>query len=89
MPPASYAAWLGGFLPQIPVDGSGGWLQPAIVTDRERLEAVVKALIRSLVAGPSPGSIALVISPLGGRSQIAFTVVTDERIGDEWLSWEA
>ena len=34
MPPAAYAAWLGGFLPQIPVDGSGAWLQPAIVTDR-------------------------------------------------------
>jgi hypothetical protein len=33
LPPVEYAAWLGGFLPQLPVDGSGDWLQPAVVTD--------------------------------------------------------
>jgi hypothetical protein len=33
MPGVHFAAWLGGFLPQIPVTGSGDWLQPAIVTD--------------------------------------------------------
>jgi hypothetical protein len=31
--PADYAAWLGAFLPGIPLDGSGDWLDPAIVTD--------------------------------------------------------
>lgn len=31
--PAEYAAWLGGFLPGIPLDGAGDWLQPAVVTD--------------------------------------------------------
>jgi hypothetical protein len=29
----AFAAWLGGFLPQIPVDGSADWLRPAIVSD--------------------------------------------------------
>jgi Protein of unknown function (DUF2891) len=27
------AGWLRGFMPQIPIDGSGAWLQPAVVTD--------------------------------------------------------
>jgi hypothetical protein len=30
----AYRVWLGGFLPQIPADGSTGWLPVAIVTDR-------------------------------------------------------
>jgi hypothetical protein len=33
MPGVAFAAWLGGFLPQIPVDGSRDWLRPAVVTD--------------------------------------------------------
>lgn len=33
LPPAHYAAWLGSFLPGLPLDGSGGWLQPGVVTD--------------------------------------------------------
>lgn len=33
MPPAQYAAWLGGFLPDLPMDGSGDWLAPGVVTD--------------------------------------------------------
>jgi len=32
--PTDYAAWLSDFLPQIPRDGSTGWLPPAEVTDR-------------------------------------------------------
>jgi hypothetical protein len=31
--PAEYAAWLGAFLPGIPLDGTGAWLAPGIVTD--------------------------------------------------------
>jgi hypothetical protein len=31
--PEDFAAWLRGFLPQLPTDGSGSWLQPAVVTD--------------------------------------------------------
>jgi hypothetical protein len=34
LPPAEYAAWLGAFLPGIPLDGSQDWLEPAVVTDR-------------------------------------------------------
>ena len=33
MPPARYGDWLRTFLPQIPLDGSRGWLEPAVVTD--------------------------------------------------------
>jgi hypothetical protein len=36
LPPPAYAAWLGGFLPQLPIAGAGGedwWLEPAVVTD--------------------------------------------------------
>lgn len=33
VPPADYAAWLLGFLPRLPLDGSAAWLSPAVVTD--------------------------------------------------------
>ena len=32
--PPEMAAWLGGFLPQIPLNGNAEWLQPAEVSDR-------------------------------------------------------
>ena len=32
-PQERFAAWLRGFLPEIPRDGSSGWLPPAVVTD--------------------------------------------------------
>ena len=31
--PEDFAAWLRGFMPQIPTDGAGPWLEPAVVTD--------------------------------------------------------
>ena len=31
--PVEFAAWLGGFMPQLPSDASTGWLRPAVVTD--------------------------------------------------------
>jgi hypothetical protein len=34
LPPGELATWLRGFLPQLPKDGSAGWLPPGIVTDR-------------------------------------------------------
>ncbi len=34
LPRADFAAWLGGFLPVIPLDGSAGWLPLGVVTDR-------------------------------------------------------
>ncbi len=33
LPKAEFAAWLGGFLPNIPLDGTGDWLEPGIVLD--------------------------------------------------------
>ena len=33
MPSDEFARWLDGFLPQLPRDGSSGWLRPGIVTD--------------------------------------------------------
>ena len=32
--PPEFAAWLGRFLPELSLDGSTGWLQPAVVTDK-------------------------------------------------------
>jgi hypothetical protein len=31
--PPEFAAWLGAFLPGVPLDGASGWLEPAVVTD--------------------------------------------------------
>jgi hypothetical protein len=33
LPPMEFGAWLGAFLPQIPLDGADGWLEPAVVSD--------------------------------------------------------
>lgn len=33
LPPMEFGAWLGAFLPQIPLAGADDWLQPAIVSD--------------------------------------------------------
>lgn len=34
LPPVEFAAWLGRFFPLLPQDGSGGWLEPGVVTDK-------------------------------------------------------
>ena len=34
LPPAEFADWLRGFLPQIPATGEAGWLPLGVVTDR-------------------------------------------------------
>jgi hypothetical protein len=31
--PPAFAAWLGGFLPGLPIEGDARWLEPAVVTD--------------------------------------------------------
>ena len=31
--PPAFAAWLGAFLPDLPLDGSAAWLEPAVVSD--------------------------------------------------------
>ena len=33
LPPARFATWLRGFLPELPNDGTTAWLEPAVVTD--------------------------------------------------------
>lgn len=33
LPPREFAVWLTAFLPLIPTDGRGGWLEPGVVTD--------------------------------------------------------
>ena len=34
LPPRQFADWLGGFLPEVPRDGTTDWLPIAVVTDR-------------------------------------------------------
>ncbi len=33
LPPARFATWLRNFMPDLPSDGSGAWLEPAVVSD--------------------------------------------------------
>ena len=33
LPPMEFSAWLGAFLPEIPLDGADDWLVPAVVSD--------------------------------------------------------
>ncbi len=61
--PPEFAAWLGRFLPELSLDGSTGWLQPAVVTDKtdgklvhlDGLNLSRAWMLEGIVAGLPPG----------------------------------
>jgi len=94
--PAEFSGWLAGFLPQIPVDGSAGWLAPAIVTDRSDPKlahidglnlsrAWMLAGIAGALADDDPRRASLLASLEAHRS-VALPAVTGEHYeGGHWL----
>ena len=92
----SFAAWLGGFLPGIPLDGSDNWLTPGVVLDAEdgklvHLDGVnlsrawaLEGIASGLPAG-DPREAALMASAALHR-ETGIVAVSDEHYsGSHWL----
>lgn len=94
--PEQFAAWLSGFLPQIPVDGTVGWLHPGEVTDRSdpklaHLDGLnlSRAWMLEGVAGALPSRDrrirALRATAAKHRDVSLAEVTSDHYVGSHWL----
>lgn len=97
MPQAEYSAWLGGFLPDIPTDGSADWLEPGRVVDPTdgklvHLDGVnlSRAWNLSAIAHALPGGdprIASLEASAARHSEAGLAAVTGEDYaGGHWLA---
>ena len=94
--PTAYAAWLGGFLPQIPLDGSAAWLEPAVVTDPEdpklaHLDGLNLSrawMMDGMAAGlpPEDPRLPVILAAAAAHRQAGLRSVTGEHYaGGHWL----
>ena len=96
LPPVAFGAWLGAFLPRLPLDGSGTWLLPAVVTDPsdgklahlDGLNLSRAWMLEGIAAGLPPGDPRIAslraAAALHGSSGLA--AVTGEHYeGGHWL----
>jgi len=96
LPPVEYAAWLGGFMPKLPRDGSAGWLRPGVVTDKSDGKLVhldglnlsrawmLEGMASGLPAGDPRRASILAASKEHGESGIA-AVTGQTYEGTHWL----
>jgi len=94
--PTEYGAWLGAFLPELRLDGSTGWLQPAVVTDKtdghlvhlDGLNLSRAWMLEGMAAGLPPGD-PRIVGLLGAAREhrrAGLTAVTGEHYeGGHWL----
>jgi hypothetical protein len=96
LPPVDYAAWLGGFLPQIPVDGSTTWLRPEVVTDPsdpklahlDGLNLSRAWMLEGIASGLPPGDprVAALTGAAAAHRDAGLAAVTGEHYeGGHWL----
>jgi hypothetical protein len=96
MPPAEYAHWLSGFLPQIPKRANVEWLTPGVVTDRsdpklahiDGLNLSRAWMLEGIASGLQPGDrrIAALRAAADAHAQAALPAVTGEHYeGGHWL----
>ena len=94
--PQDFAAWLGAFLPQVPLDGSADWLPVGIVTDRadpklahlDGLNLSRAWMLEGIAAGLPEGDrrIAALRGAAGIHREAALPHVTGEHYeGGHWL----
>lgn len=92
----AFAAWLGAFLPEVPIDGQAGWLEPGLVTDKSdgklahldglnlarawMLEGIVQALPEA-----DPRRAALAASAKRHRTVGLAAVTGEDYAGGHWL----
>lgn len=94
--PAEFAAWLGAFLPELSVDGSTDWLQPAVVTDKtdgklvhlDGLNLSRAWMLEGMAAGlpPQDPRVAGLLGVAGEHRRAGLLAVTGEHyVGGHWL----
>ena len=94
--PAEFAAWLGGFLPTLPLDGSSDWLTPAVVTDKadghlvhlDGLNLSRAWMLEGIAAGLPPGdprSASLLAAARTHRESGLAAVTGEHYEGGHWL----
>ena len=94
--PAEFAAWLGTFLPELSVDVSKAWLQPAVVTDKtdgklvhlDGLNLSRAWMLEGIAAGLPPGDPRIVnlLSAARAHRKAGLSAVTGEHYeGGHWL----
>ena len=94
--PTEFGAWLGAFLPELRLDGSTGWLPPAVVTDKsdghlvhlDGLNLSRAWMLEGIAAGLPPRD-PRIVSLLGAAREhrrAGLTAVTGEHYeGGHWL----
>ena len=91
-----YAAWLGAFLPQIPLEGGSDWLGPAVVSDRadgklahlDGLNLSRAWMLEGMAAGLPPGDPRrpALAAAAGSHREAGLASVTGEHYeGGHWL----
>jgi len=96
LPPPAFAAWLGGFLPHLPLDGSAGWLSPAVVTDptdgklahMDGLNLSRAWMLEGIAAGlppDDPRSVSLRAAAAAHRTSGLAAVTGEHYEGGHWL----
>ncbi len=97
LPPESFSAWLSGFLPQIPTDGSGDWLTPGIVKDASdgklvHLDGVNSSrawnlynIARALPAGDDRKAALVAAADIHAKEGVA-AVSAEHYSGSHWLA---
>lgn len=94
--PAEFGAWLGGFLPELSLDGSTGWLQPAVVTDKQdghlvHLDGLNLSrawMLEGMAAGLPPGDprVAGLLAVAGEHRRAGLAAVTGQHYeAGHWL----
>ena len=94
--PAEYAAWLGAFLPEIPLDGGDAWLPIGVVTDRtdgklahlDGLNLSRAWMLEGIAAGlpgDDPRRAALAAAAAGHRASGLASVTGEHYEGGHWL----
>lgn len=96
LPPPAFAAWLGAFLPGIPLDGSGDWLALGVVTDPadgklahlDGLNLSRAWMLEGMAAGlpdPDPRRVALLAAARLHREAGVAAVTGEHYEGGHWL----
>lgn len=97
LPPAAFATWLDSFLPGIPRDGGGGWLEPGVVTDPtdgklvhlDGLNVSRAWMLEGIVSGlpPDDARIPALHTAADAHAESGLRAVTGEHYeGGHWLA---
>jgi hypothetical protein len=96
LPPAEFGAWLGAFLPELPLERSTDWLRPAVVTDKadghlvhlDGLNLSRSWMLEGIAAGLPKGDprIAALQAAADEHKRAGLTAIADQKYeGGHWL----